>query len=148
MLKSVRGDGVWPHDLSDSFSFDGPKTVIPKQAPNLDSLSKTDIEMLDRSFAERGHFTFKEFWEEAHRDPAFLRSKKHQMTEEDLTEDDPILLEHLKEVQENEWFLQAWRYLPPRDEEALGFETPSEGPCHNSGRSGSGTSEVLRDYGV
>lgn len=139
MLKSVRGDGLWPHDLSEDFAFANRLTVIPRRAPNLNSLSQTDIEMLDRSFAERGLLSFRELCDEAHKDPAFLHSKELRMTEEDLSEEDPILLEHLKEARENEWFLNNWRYFLPRDEETFCEEPHSEGDCHNSGCSRPGT---------
>jgi len=119
MLKSVRGDGFWPHDLSDNFGFTDDKTVVPKKKPDLTRLSETDTAELERSFAERGQNSFNELCEEAHNDPAFLRSKEARMTEEDLAEDDPILLEHLMEVQENERLIEDWRFLPPNDSEAI-----------------------------
>jgi hypothetical protein len=37
------------------------------------------------------------------------------MTEEDLIEGDEILNRYLEEVNENEKFFKAWRYLPPFD---------------------------------
>lgn len=119
MLKSVRGDGVWSHDLSGSFDFSDHITIIPKQKPDLGRLSKTDIENLDRSFAERGQNNFAQLCEEAHRDPAFLRSQNAKMAEDDIAEGDPILLEHLEEKKKNEQYLQDWRYSSLQDEEAV-----------------------------
>ncbi len=119
MLKSVRGDGVWSRDLSGSFDFVDPITIIPKTKADLERLSQTDIEELDKSFAERGQNEFIQLCEEVHQDPAFKRSQREEMTEDDFTEDDPVLLEHLKETRENEQYLKAWRYLPPHDEEAV-----------------------------
>jgi hypothetical protein len=119
MLKSVRGDGYWPRELSDSLCFIDPKTIVPKKEPDLNRLSDTDVEELKRSFDERGLNSFKDLCEEAHKDPAFIRSRTGRMTDEDLAEDDPILLEHLQEVRENEQFLNDWRFFAPADEEAI-----------------------------
>lgn len=69
------------------------ETVVPKKEPDLSRLSETDIEELEQSFAERGQSSFNDLCEEAHREPAFLRSSIRKMTEEDLAEDGPILLE-------------------------------------------------------
>lgn len=119
MLKSVRGDGYWPDDLTPFFRFEDDKTIVPLVEPIVDDLSESDIEALDKSFVERGEKSFGDLCREAHDDPAFNRSLERRMTTEDLAEDDPVLLEHLREVTENERFLEAWRYLPPCDEEEL-----------------------------
>jgi hypothetical protein len=116
MLKSVRGDGFWDRDLAGFFKLEG-NTIRPLRSPNLDSLSDTDIKALEKSFAERGNKGFAALKREAHNDPAFKRSDEYLMTEEDLAEDDPLLLQHIMEVQQNERFLKALRFLPPRDEE-------------------------------
>jgi len=119
MLKSVRGDGLWSRDLSDSLGFADHTTVIPKAKADLNRLSQTDIEKLDESFMERGQKNFDQLCEEAHADPAFKRSQSGKMTEDDFAEDDPVLLEHLKETRENERYVQDWRFLPPQDKEAV-----------------------------
>jgi len=129
MLKSIRGDGFWPRDLSEILEFKDPRTVVAKVPSDLRRLSKTDIETLDRSFRERGHKSFKELCDEAHTDTAFKRSEARKMTDEDLVEDDPLLLEHLEEVREHDRLRDDWRFFPPFDEEAICCGETSEGPC-------------------
>ncbi len=119
MLKSVRGDGLWSTDLADCLEFVDRATIIPKAKPDMDRLSQTDIEKLDESFMERSRKNFDQLCEEAHEDPAFRRSQTGKMTEDDFAEEDPVLLEHLKEKRENEQYIKDWRYLPPQDEEAV-----------------------------
>jgi uncharacterized phage-associated protein len=120
MLKSVRGDGFWPQDLSEFFRFKTRTTLEPLREPDMTRLSETDAEALRKSFAERGHKNFWQLKEEAHNDSAFKRSPDEwKMTEDDLAEDDPILMEQLKNIRENERFLENLRYLAPRDEEEI-----------------------------
>ncbi len=119
MLKSVRGDGHWYRDLSAILRFKDDRTIVPLEEPDFDELSESDIEALDASYAERGEKAFEELCDEAYRDPAVKRSSVRKMTQEDLAEDDPVLLEHLKEIRENEQFLKDWRSLAPWDEEEI-----------------------------
>lgn len=126
MLKSVRGDGSWPRDLSSYFEFTGPTTIEPRKSADLDRLSQTDLEELDASFSERGLSSFNELCEEAHKDAAFSKASAGKMTEEDLAEDDIVLLEHIEEMRENERFLNNWRFDSPADEETICQEAAQE----------------------
>lgn len=126
MLKSVRGNGFWKSkkQLNKHFVFTDKDTIKPLIQSDINKLSETDIEALQESFNKRGRKSFPELYREAHNDKAFQLSKKINsnnwlMTEEDLTEDDQLLTQHITEVKRNEQFLKAYRYLPPRDEEEL-----------------------------
>lgn len=124
MLKSVRGDGVWRTNkkLRRYFEFLDNNTIRPLIKPDMNKLSETDIEALQKSFDIRGHKSFPALYREAHYDKSFQESKKSKpnewlMTEGDLIEGNNILRRHLAEVTENEQFLKTWRYLPPFDKE-------------------------------
>jgi hypothetical protein len=101
------------------FKFEDDRTLAPLEEPDFDELSESDIAALNASYAERGEKAFQELCDEAHSDVAFKQSSDRKMTEEDLADDDPVLLEHLKETRENEQFLKDWRSLPPWGEEDI-----------------------------
>jgi hypothetical protein len=119
MLKSVRGDGDWIRDLKQFLSVVRKTTVKPLCAPDMNSLSETDKKALEASFKIRGRKGFNALKKEAHDDRAFQESDNWIMTEEDLAEKDPLLLQHIKDVKGNEQFLKAYRYLPSEDEEGV-----------------------------
>jgi len=121
MLKSVRGDGSWKTkiNLKKSFEFIDWITIRPLTQPDINKLSETDIEALQKSFDIRGRKTFDELYKEAHEDIAFQQSKNWIMDEEDLAEEDPMLIKYIMEVKRNEQFLEAYRHLSSRDEEEV-----------------------------
>jgi len=122
MLKSVRGDGVWRTNkkLKRYFEFLDNNTIRPLIKSDINKLSETDIKALQESFDIRGRNSFPALYREAHNDKSFqdsikLKPNEWLMTEEDLIEGDEILNRYLEEVNENEKFFKAWRYLPPFD---------------------------------
>lgn len=121
MLKSVRGDGAWKTDihLKRFFEFIDKITIKPLMPPDMNKLSETDIEALQKSFNERGRKSCHELYKEAHNDKAFQQSKNWMMTDEDLAEDDPLLIQYITEVKRNEQFLEVYRHLSSREEEGL-----------------------------
>jgi hypothetical protein len=121
MLKSVRGDGRWKTELNlkNFFEFIDWITVKPLMSPDMNKLSETDVEALQKSFNERGRKLFPELYKEAHDDKAFQQSKNWIMTEEDLAEDDPLLIKYITEVKRNEQFLEAYRHLSSRGKEEV-----------------------------
>ncbi len=121
MLKSVRGEDSWAThlNLKESFEFINRITIKPLISPDMNKLSETDIEALQKSFNERGRSPFPVLYKEAHDDKAFLQSINWLMDEEDLAEEDPLLIKYIIEEKRNEQFLEAYRQLSSRDEEEL-----------------------------
>jgi hypothetical protein len=99
MLKSVRGDQDWPTDLNQSFKFEGCNDVIPLAPPDLDEFSESDLECLDWAFDKYRDKSFGELKEAAH-DSAYKRSLRFYMTDEDLAEGDPDLIDHIRHEEE------------------------------------------------
>lgn len=120
MLKSVRGGRVWRTDLKKFYEFIDNNNIKPLLPADMNKLSETDIKALQKSFDERGQKSFPELYQEAHDDKAFQQSDNWIMTEEDLAEKDPLLLQHIREVKRNDQFLKVYRYLPSDDEEEAG----------------------------
>ncbi|MFK7030681.1 Panacea domain-containing protein [Flavobacterium oreochromis] len=68
ILKSVRGDGYFKDNgkFSKLFEIEKWDLVFPKEEPNLKSLSKTDIEMINNALSKYGDLTWDEVREKSH----------------------------------------------------------------------------------
>lgn len=120
MLKLVRGEGCWETNLNlkEHFEFIDSITIKPLKPADINKLSETDVEALQKSFNERGRKSFRALKREAHDDAAYKSNPNERvMTEDDLIEGDLILRLHLSENKENELFLEKWRHSPPFNKE-------------------------------
>jgi uncharacterized phage-associated protein len=106
MLKAVRGDRDWERDLSSYFEVSGNK-VTALIDPDRDEFSDSDIQCLDKVFAEHGHKAFDELVSSAH-DVAFRSAAGHWISETDLAEGDPVLIDHIRDAADDEHFLSGW----------------------------------------
>jgi len=79
MLKAVRGDKDWEHDLGGYFKVED-NAVIPLVDPDMDELSESDVQILDSVFAEDGGKAFSELKRKAH-DKAYDNASSHYLYE-------------------------------------------------------------------
>jgi uncharacterized phage-associated protein len=73
MVKQVRGDGHFRTDipLDEIFEIRHRHTIHPKRLANVDLLSESDVECLDRAIDEYGSLSFKRLKSYSHREAAF-----------------------------------------------------------------------------
>lgn len=114
MIKSVRGDGEWSTDLSGYFDVvkykptdDVEQLVVAKKKPDLDELSDSDIEVLDKIYEENRDLNFDELKAKAH-DKVYNADHSHWIDDEELAEGNFTLIEQIRYNQECDRFAKAW----------------------------------------
>jgi uncharacterized phage-associated protein len=78
IIKYVRGDGIVElgGNIKEAISVEERVTVKPKRLANLDQLSESDVECLDRAIAKYAKMSATRLWEEAHKERAYEQAKK------------------------------------------------------------------------
>jgi uncharacterized phage-associated protein len=86
LVNEVRGKSwlLFADHVRNAFDVRPDNTVVPLRDPDLDLLSKSDMEYLDKSIAENGHLTFTQ-----------LRDKSHDQAYEAADANDTIPFEEI-----------------------------------------------------
>ncbi|MCP4702647.1 MAG: SocA family protein [Gammaproteobacteria bacterium] len=112
MIKIVRGDSVVQDDKKGYRQFIEVKThyVSPKQLPDIEHFSDSEIECLDESLTENASLTFQQLREKSH-DLAYDRARKDDtISFIDIAKAagaQPGIIEYMKTVAENEALFHA-----------------------------------------
>jgi uncharacterized phage-associated protein len=80
MVKSVRGDGYYATeelqgDLRTFFEVKEQITIVPKRKPDMDELSKSNLECIDAAIRKYKHYTYSRLKNESH-DSAYRNADK------------------------------------------------------------------------
>jgi uncharacterized phage-associated protein len=106
IFKAVRGDSFFTEDATryaQLFDVHDWCFIQPKQAPNLDFLSASDIEVLDNAIAQYGTLS----WDE-------IRQKSHDIAWSLALDDAPISVENmLREAGEKEDYISYLNWTTP-----------------------------------
>jgi len=80
MIKYVRGDGfiLTEIPLGESFTIDG-YNIIPLRKANIDLLSESDIECLDKAIKKYGTLPFSELKRLSHNDAAYIDADENDV---------------------------------------------------------------------
>ncbi len=104
IIKHVRGDGFYrdfDSSLKDAFKVeDNGKNIIPLRKPDLNKLSESEIECLNKSIEENIHLTFKQ-----------LKDKSHDSAFKSADENDFISVEKIAESLGNVELLEYLRSM-------------------------------------
>lgn len=78
LIKYVRGDSFyWDFPVPDVFTVQDDYTISPKRKANLDLLSESEMECLDKAIEEYGHLSFDELVALSHDDDAHKSSDRN-----------------------------------------------------------------------
>ncbi|MDR2358178.1 MAG: SocA family protein [Prevotellaceae bacterium] len=106
IFKAVRGDSFFTEDATryaQLFDVHDWYFIQPKQAPDLDFLSASDIEALDSAIAQYGTLS----WDE-------IRQKSHDIAWSLASDDAPISMENmLREAGEKEDYISYLNWITP-----------------------------------
>lgn len=84
--------------------------VYPKQEPDIDTLSESDIECINESLSENKHLTFEEIKKKSH-DSAYCKASKDDKISframAKVGSADSEMLAYIKNISENERLLEA-----------------------------------------
>ncbi len=102
IIKHVRGDGYYSGfnaSIKDAFKVENDgKDIIPLRNPELNKLSESEIECLDRSIKENMHLTFNQ-----------LKDKSHDSAFKSADENDFISIEKIAESLDNKELMEYLR---------------------------------------
>lgn len=110
MIKIVRGDSLF-EDIKGYRQFLEIKThyVYPKQTPDMENFSESEIECIDESLEENKYLTFRQLREKSH-DQAYYKAKKDDTISfieiAKVAGAQPGIIDYMKTVAENEALLR------------------------------------------
>jgi uncharacterized phage-associated protein len=77
IIKAVRGDGLanFKENPQEAFRVDDWMTIVPNREPNLDYLSESDVEALDKAIGKYSPMSFQELWDAVHEEEPYKQAR-------------------------------------------------------------------------